>query len=358
MPANLHEKYMRIALSYAERGTGTTFPNPSVGCVIVKDGRIIAAAVTSPSGRPHAEVNALNNASEDVNGATAYVTLEPCSHVGKTGPCANALIEAGIAQVVIACVDPNPLVSGEGILRLRENDIEVITGVLEAQAKKIHKPFFKKITQKRPYVTLKMAQSIDGKIGFKGRKYVLSGNESRDYAHYLRARNEAILVGVETVLNDDPMLNCRLNGLDSVSPIRVILDTNLRIDPNCKIIKTADRYDTIIITASDEVKDLGAAKIIKVGKNRLGKVSLKEALNAMAEYGINSVVVEGGAKVATAFIRNKLLDRLEILTTPKILGGGSVAGLDLKTKNFEKAFKFIKCHKLGVDVLNVYERLA
>jgi diaminohydroxyphosphoribosylaminopyrimidine deaminase/5-amino-6-(5-phosphoribosylamino)uracil reductase len=357
MQQTTHEQYMKIAIAYAKRGSGTTCPNPSVGCVIVKNGRIIAAATTSESGRPHAEVNALNSAIESVTGATAYVTLEPCSHTGKTGPCANALIDAGIKCVVIACVDPNPLVSGEGILRLREHGVEVITGILEHEARQVHAPFFKRIVTGRPLVTIKMAQTIDGKIGIIGRKYVLSGKESHAYAHYLRARNEAILVGVETVLVDNPMLNCRLKGLETASPVRVVLDTNLRITADCKLIKTADKYKTIIITASEEEKQLGEATIIRVGRNKFGRASIKQMLDELGKLGINSLLVEGGAKVATAFIRNRLADRLEIVTTPKILGGNSISGIALKTKNFENSFKFIKCQRLGADVLNIYEKV-
>jgi diaminohydroxyphosphoribosylaminopyrimidine deaminase/5-amino-6-(5-phosphoribosylamino)uracil reductase len=356
---NNHQKYMAIALEYAERGAGANpHPNPSVGCVLVKNGRIISAEHTGSGGRPHAEVLAITNSIESPEGATAYVTLEPCSHFGKSPPCADALINAKIAQVIIACIDANPLVSGGGVAKLKAAGINVQVGILEKEAKKIHAPFFKRITKKQPFITLKMVMSADNKIGFKGEKHPISGQLANNYTQHLRLKNEAILIGVETLLNDNPMLNCRLAGLEGNSPTRIILDSNLRTPQTSQIIQTSEQIETIIFTASTEQKTLGDAKIITVEKSANGKLNLAQILNKLAELGFNSVLVEGGANVAKSFLEGGFVDNIKIIKSEKKLGENAVEGIDLESDFIKNNFTTLQPKQLGVDSLLEFEAIT
>jgi diaminohydroxyphosphoribosylaminopyrimidine deaminase / 5-amino-6-(5-phosphoribosylamino)uracil reductase len=367
--SNTHQKYMLIALEYAERGIGANpRPNPSVGCVIVKNGRIISAEHTASGGRPHAEKLAILNAIESVEGATAYVTLEPCSHFGKSPPCVDSLIEAKIAKVVIGCIDPNPLVRGGGVARLKEAGIEVEVGILEEYANKIHSAFMKRITKNLPFITLKMAVTCDNKIGFArqktvqksgqktGQKFAISGELANNYVQHLRYKNDAILIGVETLLNDDPMLNCRLAGLEQNSPSRIILDTNLRTPESSKIIQTSGDIETIIFCAVVAPKILGNAKIITVEKDKNGNLNLQQVLTKLAEHGFNSVLVEGGKKVAESFLNEGFVDNLQIIKSPKILGKKAIEGVNFEIF-LKDNFKQVIAKNLGEDLLTEFEKI-
>tara|TARA_R110002096_G_scaffold435770_1_gene662573 strand:+ start:47881 stop:49002 length:1122 start_codon:yes stop_codon:yes gene_type:complete len=324
--------YMKMALDLSRRGLGTVHPNPSVGCVIVKDGHIIGRGWTGRGGRPHAEAIALERAI-NAEGATAYVTLEPCAHHGKTPPCAAALVSAGVAEVIIATNDPDPRVSGDGIKILQEAGICVHCGLMKSQADLIHQGFFNRIELNRPLVTVKIASSADGKIAKnKGEKTWVTSPESRMRGHMYRANHDAILVGIGTVLVDDPTLDCRISGLEDRSPIRVVIDTHLRIDPASKLCKSADKIPLWIMTASfDEQK---YAEITKTGARIFcleqdvdGQVDLQQAMTSLAGEGITRLLCEGGGKLNASLIRASLVDRLIWFKSADSIGGNGVNAL-------------------------------
>lgn len=322
-----HERYMRVALSLARRQLGQTHPNPNVGAVIVKDGQIIAHGITASGGRPHAETIAINNAGDKVNGATLYVTLEPCSHHGKTPPCVEAIIASGIRTVIIACTDKNPKVKGNGITALKNTGIEVIENVCEKEALEVNQGFFSVIEKNRPYIALKIATSLDGKITSPHSRW-LTGDPARNYGHLLRAQYDAILTGVGTVLADDPLLTCRLAGLEARSPLRIILDRNKRIPQNAKLLN--DDHESWVM--SEE---------------------LPGVIEEITRRGITSILVESGAKLSTAFLENGLVDKAYWFRAPIIIGE---EGLDV-TGTLAKLAKFkqIEHIKLGNDILDILE---
>ena len=318
---------MRHALMLAGRALGRVAPNPAVGCVIVSsDGRVVGRGMTQDAGRPHAETVALAQAGEAARGATAYVTLEPCAHLGKTSPCADALIAAGIARVVAAAHDPDPRVNGQGFAKLRGAGIEVVTGMMEKEAAALNAGFFFRIRENRPLVTLKLAQSVDHKtIPPKGADRWITGKEAQRFTHLLRAKHDAILVGVNTVIEDDPELTVRLPGLEKYSPLRVVLDRKGRMPKTAKLAKP----DTLVFTDG-----------------------ITTVLATLAGRGVTRLLVEGGATVAHAF--RDVADRLELFTAPRILGseaGGDVSALPL---NFVR----VNERALGLDTLESYVRRA
>ncbi len=242
---HIHQQFMRMAIAMAKRGVGRTGPNPSVGCVIVKDGHVLARSVTADGGRPHAETIALQQAGKLADGADVYVTLEPCSHEGQTPPCVEALIKARVSRVIIASIDPNPQVDGQGAQTLRDAGIEVITGCLASDTGAIYTSFFRKIRGGLPTVTLKMGVTLDGKIASSsGSSQWITNEAARNYAHLLRYRHDAVMVGIETVLHDDPSLTCRLAGLEQYSPIRIVMDSKLRTPESSDIVRTANEVPT------------------------------------------------------------------------------------------------------------------
>jgi diaminohydroxyphosphoribosylaminopyrimidine deaminase/5-amino-6-(5-phosphoribosylamino)uracil reductase len=349
-----YEKYMKIAISMAKRAEGITSDNPNVGAVIVKNGKIISSAHTAQGGRPHAETIAIHNAIESVRGATIYVTLEPCSHQGKTPPCVDAIISSGIKRVVIGSTDINPLVSGEGISKLEKAGIEVVKGVLSNETDKINAAFFKRIKTKKPFITLKIAASLDGKIANKnGKPAAITNKFSRKYAHYLRYRNDGILVGVNTILNDNPLLNCRMEGLEDFSPARFVLDSLLRTPKNSNLIETANKIPTYILSDSLE-KNLGEAKIIKIEKLETG-LNLNQALEEIAKCGVNRLLVEGGGKVARSFLDENLVDRVEWFISPKTLGVSAIPALGTKF-NFHTNFDLTERKYFDEDTLLIFEK--
>ena len=320
------QSHMRAALALARRGLGTTWPNPSVGCVVVRDGRVVGRAVTAPGGRPHAEPSALAMAGWAARGATVYVTLEPCCHWGHTPPCTQALIDAGVARVVIGTRDPDPRVNGDGLTRLRESGIAVTEGVLEEQAREVVAGFAHRVTLKRPLVTLKLAATLDGRIATGGgESQWITGEPARRVGHALRGRHDAVLVGVGTVLADDPDLTCRIPGFRPSPVVRVVVDTHLRTALTTRIVATAAETPTwMLIRAGTDpdrrraVADLGV-KVIEVPGASAG-VDLSRGLAALADAGLTRVLVEGGAKIAAALLRANLVDRLAWFHAPGVMG--------------------------------------
>ncbi len=316
---------MQKALELAKRRKGLTNPNPTVGCLIVKDGKVIADGYHEKAGMPHAEVVALEKAKEGAKGSTVYVTLEPCTHHGRTPPCTDALIRAKVKRVVIATLDPNPLVSGMGVKKLKDAGIEVKTGVLEDEAKELNEDFFTYITKKRPYITLKLAQSIDGRIATKvGNSKWITNEESRAFAHKLRSEANAVLVGINTVLRDDPLLTVRSFPWER-QPIRVVLDPSLRIPLISNLVKDKSAK-TLVITAKDErgkiknLEDEGVEVILL--KSEEGYLKISEVLKELYLREIMHVLVEGGGLTATSFIKEDLYERLFVFVAPIILGDG------------------------------------
>jgi len=329
------QRFMALALAMGRRGQGRTWPNPAVGAVVVRDGVIVGRGWTQAGGRPHAEPEALGRAGEAARGATLYVTLEPCSHVGKSPPCADAIIAAGITRVVSAIEDPNPEVAGQGHARLRAAGISVDIGLGAAEAAHDHAGHFRRIRDKRPHVILKLAVSSDDRIGAAGRKPVaISGEAAKARVHLLRAQCDAILVGIGTVRADDPLLTCRLPGMEARSPARVVLDRALRISGASRLVQSARQTPLWVMTwnlsEAPAAMKLGAcgARIIRVPTTAAPPgLDLLAVLHALAEKGITRLLVEGGARVASSFVAAGLVDEVWLLRGPDPVGANSVAAL-------------------------------
>jgi diaminohydroxyphosphoribosylaminopyrimidine deaminase / 5-amino-6-(5-phosphoribosylamino)uracil reductase len=362
------QRCMRLALALGRRGQGRTRPNPAVGAVVVKDGVIVGRGWTQPGGRPHAEPEALARAGEAARGATLYVTLEPCSHVGKSPPCADAIIAAGIARVVSAIEDPNPEVAGQGHARLRAAGITVDIGLGATEAAHDHAGHFRRIRDKRPHVILKLAVSSDDKIGASGHKPVaISGEAARARVHLLRAQCDAILVGIGTVRADDPLLTCRLPGMEARSPVRVVLDRSLRIPGASRLVHSARETPLWLMTSSlseaPAAMKLGAAgaQVIRVATRATPPgLDLKAVLHALADKGVTRLLVEGGARVASSFVAAGLVDEVWLLRGPDAIGAGGVAALDalpLSAITQSSAFRVRASEILQSDTLTIYERI-
>lgn len=346
-------RHMRHALTLAERALGNVAPNPAVGCVIVRDGVIVGRGWTQRGGRPHAETVALRQAGAAAKGATAYVTLEPCAHLGQTPPCANALIEAGVKRVVAAIEDPDPRVSGRGFAMLREAGVAVETDVLRDDAAASNAGFFSRIVKKRPLVTLKLAVSADGKIArAPGGDQWITGHAARRFGHFLRARHDAILAGIETVLADDPELTCRIPGLEDRSPLRVVLDSALRLPMTSKLVQSARKVPVVVFATRDDGDDLRAAgvEIVRVTPGVQGRPDLHAVLGELSSRGITRLLVEGGTTVEEAFLAQGLADRLEIFRSPVIAGEGGRAAPHFPLENYGLSSR----RMLGSDVLESY----
>jgi diaminohydroxyphosphoribosylaminopyrimidine deaminase / 5-amino-6-(5-phosphoribosylamino)uracil reductase len=361
-------RFMQLALALGRRGQGRTWPNPAVGAVVVKDGVIVGRGWTQPGGRPHAEPEALARAGEAARGATLYVTLEPCSHVGKSPPCADAIIAAGVARVVSAIEDPNPEVAGQGHARLRAAGITVDIGLGATEAAHDHAGHFRRIRDKRPHVILKLAVSSDDKIGASGHKPVaISGEAARARVHLLRAQCDAILVGIGTVRADDPLLTCRLPGMEARSPVRVVLDRSLRIPGASRLVHSARETPLWVMTSSlseaPAAMKLGAAgaQVIRVATRATPPgLDLKAVLHALADKGVTRLLVEGGARVASSFVAAGLVDEVWLLRGPDAIGAGGVAALDalpLSAITQSSAFRVRASEILQSDTLTIYERI-
>jgi diaminohydroxyphosphoribosylaminopyrimidine deaminase/5-amino-6-(5-phosphoribosylamino)uracil reductase len=364
------QRFMQLALTLGRRGQGRTWPNPAVGAVVVKDGVIVGRGWTQPGGRPHAEPEALKRAGEAARGATLYVTLEPCSHFGRSPPCADAIIAAGIARVVSAIEDPNPEVAGQGHARLRAAGIKVDIGLGALEAARDHAGHFRRVRDKRPHVILKLAVSSDGKIGAAGRKPVaITGEAAKARVYLLRAQCDAILVGIGTVLADDPLLTCRLPGMEPRSPVRVVLDRALRIPGTGRLVHSARETPLWVMTSSlaeaPAAMKLGAAgaEVIRVATTAAPPpgLDLLGVLYALSEKGITRLLVEGGARVASSFVAAGFVDEVWLLRGPDAVGADGVAALEalpLSSLTGSPAFKVRASETLQKDTLTIYERVA
>jgi diaminohydroxyphosphoribosylaminopyrimidine deaminase / 5-amino-6-(5-phosphoribosylamino)uracil reductase len=322
---NKDHYYMKMALDLAASAKGRTNPNPIVGAILVKDGVIVGSGLHRKAGEPHAEVHAFRMAGEHAEGATLYVTLEPCSHFGKTPPCANLVKESNVARVVVAMQDPNPQVAGRGIGLLREAGIEVEVGVLEEEARILNERFVHNMVSRTPFVISKVAMTLDGKIAaYNGHSKWITGEESRHNVHLLRNEVDAILVGIGTVLADDPMLTTRL-ATGGKSPIRVVLDSDLKTPLEAKIMDTTEAKTLIVAKegadqAKAKVLEEKGIEIIYVPKTNSG-LDLAELLNKLYEKGVTDLLVEGGSEINGSFLRAGLINKYFIYVAPKILGG-------------------------------------
>lgn len=350
--------YMEIALNLAKTARGKTNPNPLVGAVIVKDGMIVGTGIHRKAGEPHAEVHAFNMAGEHAKGATLYVTLEPCSHYGKTPPCANLVKNSGVSRVLVATLDPNPQVSGRGVQILKDAGIDVEVGLLEEEAKKLNERFFHNMTTNRPFVTLKYAMTLDGKIAtHTGHSKWISGEESRLEVHQLRNEVDGILVGIGTVLKDNPLLTTRLPNQQGKNPVRIILDSHLQIPMDANVLN--EEAKTIIVTTTEanpkKIAELEKRNItfIYCSKNQQG-ICLDEMLGQLYKHQITDLLVEGGGEVNASFVREGLVNKFIIYIAPKILGGrhsiSPIAGEDVDLMELASKVKFDSIERVGEDI--------
>lgn len=356
--------YMRRAIRLAMKGTAKVSPNPRVGCVVVRDGKIVAEGHHACFGGPHAEQAALGGLDERLSrNATLYATLEPCDHTGKTPPCTQAIVRAGIRRVVIGCQDYNPIVNGRGIRRLRGAGIEVRMGVREEECRRLNEAFFKYVRTRKPFVTVKIAQTLDGKIAtLNGDSRWISGEKSRRVVHGLRKEHDAVLVGVRTVIRDDPELSVRSASgkrFDRISPRRIVLDSRLRIPVMARLLHGTDPDRTIVATTG-RASGAKKARLEKLGvrvwtlrHDRFGNVSIPALLREMAENGMTSVLVEGGSSIFTAFLKSGEVDRLIVFTSPSLFGAGmpSLGDLGIRVPSDACRFKTFDWKRVGSDMM-------
>ena len=359
-PASQDEKYMRMALELALKGRGWVSPNPVVGAVIVRDdGTIIGQGYHERYGELHAERNALKNCMEPPAGATMYVTLEPCCHHGRQPPCTDAILEAGIRRVVVGSGDPNPRVAGGGIRILREHGIEVVEGVLKEECDAVNEIFFHYIQTGRPYVVMKYAMTIDGKIAaYTGLSKWVTGEEARAHVQKLRHELSAIMVGVGTVLADDPMLNCRIPGL--TSPVRIICDTHLRTPLDSKVVQTASEIPTIIATCCEDEKAVlqyteKGCRVLNVAKSGDLHLDLQDLVRKIGAEGIDSILLEGGGTLNWSALESGIVNRVMAYVAPKLFGGSSaktpVEGRGIPDPQEAVRLRDISVSRLGEDLL-------
>lgn len=354
------ESYIQLAIEIAKKGKGYVSPNPLVGCVIVKDNRIISAGYHEKFGGAHAEINAINKSKEDLEGSSLYINLEPCSHYGKTPPCVDKIIEKKIKKVVVGTNDLNPLVSGKGIRKLKSAGIDVKVGVLENECIELNKFFFKYITKKIPYVTLKAAQTLDGKIADNaGDSKWISSLESRKYVHSLRSTYDAVLVGTGTVKKDNPELTVRLS--EGRNPKRIIIDTDLKLSRKLKLFSYNKDANLIILTSKKnlnkkrKIQNLLSqnVKVLFIKEDNNGKLNLKSVLKELGKNEIASLLVEGGSELFTSFVKKLLFDNIYLFVSPKLMGKGIPLIGNIGKKNIRSALKLeIKSfEKTGDDLL-------
>ncbi|OPY87613.1 MAG: Riboflavin biosynthesis protein RibD [Smithella sp. PtaU1.Bin162] len=352
------EYYMQAAIILARKGIGYVSPNPLVGALIVKNGRVIGQGYHKRYGENHAEVNAINNAAEDVAGATLYVTLEPCCHQGKTPRCTERIVKSKIRNVVIGSVDSNPLVSCRGIHFLQKRGIKVKTGVLEQECRRLNEVFFHYMETGMPFVTIKYAQTLDGRIAAaSGQSQWISSEASRKFAHKLRAEHDAVLIGTGTAINDNPELTVRL--VRGRNPLRVVVDSGLKTPLKAKILQNLTAVKTLIATVKSpgnpqyKLIEASGAEVITIKKDGQGKVDLKKLFKTLALRGISSVLVEGGAQIITSTLKNNLACRLVTIIAPKIIGKGIEAVEDLQIRDLNHAQKlsFQKIRRCGPDII-------
>lgn len=359
------ERFMSLALALGRRGLGNTWPNPAVGALVVKNGEITGRGWTQPGGRPHAETEALRRAGAAAHGATLYATLEPCSHHGKTPPCADAIIAAGIARVVSAIEDPNPEVAGQGYARLRAAGIAVEDGLKAHEAAHDHDGHIRRVRDHRPHVTLKLAVSADGKVALAGRKPVAITSEAANArVHLMRAMHDAILIGIGTALSDDPLLTCRLPGMEKRSPVRVVLDRDLRLPVNSRLAATARDIPVWMIAAADASSEnetslrQAGIEILRSEAGASG-VDLVSALKLLGGKGITRLLVEGGPRVAASLVKADLVDEAVLLRGPKTIGPSGIDALDgmpLEALTASPRLTLFGQDMLGPDMIHFYGR--
>ena len=355
----MEEVYMNLALELAKKGKGRVNPNPMVGAVIVKNDQIIGKGYHEEYGQSHAEVNALNSTTEDAAGATMYVTLEPCSHFGKTPPCVDKIIESKIVKVVIASLDPNPLVAGAGVKKLIDAGIEVVVGVLDEENKKLNEVFMKYIVSKKPFVVMKSAMSLDGKIATRtGESKWISSEKSRKEVHKLRNELMGILVGVNTIIKDDPELTCRLEN--GKNPIRIIVDSNLRIPLDSKVIKDTHKARTIIVTTEKAdkyiIKDLESKGVeVIIAKLKDKRVDLQDMMVKLGELKIDSILLEGGSTLNFSALKQNVVDKIQVYIAPKLIGGENsktpIGGMGIDSLQDAFKIKDMVLKTIGEDIL-------
>ncbi len=356
------EEIMRRCLRLARRGVGSVSPNPMVGCVIVRDGELIGEGFHEKFGEAHAEVNAINSSSSSVQGADLYVNLEPCSIFGKTPPCVDMLVEKGIRKVFVAMLDPNPEVNGNGVKRLREAGIEVEVGLLGDEAKRLNEAFTKYVTTGLPFVTLKIAQSLDGRIALpNGKSKYISSGESLKRVHSLRAEYDAVLVGAGTVAADNPLLTVRY--AEGRSPVRIVLDGKLSSPVNSRMFHDGDARVIVFHAFKESARsrsklnalDKSGVETRRLRGDRDGTIRMKTLLRAIARLGIASVLVEGGSRVFSEFIKQGAADKLELFTAPVIFGEGKGFAEGIRLESLGKAIKLMNVETVayGPDQLTI-----
>lgn len=358
------ERFMALAFTLGRRGLGNCWPNPAVGAVIVKDGVVVARGWTQAGGRPHAEVEALRRAKKDAEGATIYVTLEPCAHKGKTLPCADAIVKAGIARVVSALEDPNPEVAGQGHARMNAKGVAVEIGLGADQARRAHAGHIMRVTKGRPYVLLKLAISADGKAGLAGRKQAsITGEIARQRVFQLRAQADAILVGIGTVLADNPQLTCRLPGMMARSPVRVVLDAQLRVPLATAVVATVRETPTWVFSSrkasetAEEILQQKGCKVFRVDDEN-GKLDLDGVLKTLADQGVTRLMVEGGPIVAASFVAADFVDEAALVYGETLIGESGIAPLEgMPLDALNGHLHVTGSERLGPDSLEHYERI-
>lgn len=357
---------MQAALGLARRALGDVAPNPAVGCILVRKGRIVGRGWTQSGGRPHAEAEALARASEAASGATAYVSLEPCAHDGKTAPCTKALIAAGIARAVVAVEDPDPRVAGKGIAELGEAGIEVEVGLASQAAMDLNAGFFLRVQKGRPLVTLKTATTLDGRIAtHKGESEWITGEQARQVSHYFRATHDAILVGAGTVSIDNPMLTCRLPGFEDRTPVRIVVDSRLRLPLTSKLVATAGRIPTWVVAREDvdserlrAFEDCGV-EVLGMPPDENGYPDIEEMMQELGRRGLTRVLLEGGGHLAAALFARELIDRIAWFRAPFIMGGDGIpAAAAFGVDRLADMPTFIRqeTRAVGADQLEIYAR--
>jgi diaminohydroxyphosphoribosylaminopyrimidine deaminase/5-amino-6-(5-phosphoribosylamino)uracil reductase len=363
-------RFMTLALTLGRRGLGNTWPNPAVGAVVVRAGEgepvVVGRGWTKPGGRPHAEVEALNRAGAAARGATMYVTLEPCSHHGKTPPCADAILAAGVTRVVSALEDPNARVKGEGHARLRAGGVAVEVGLCAEAAQHDHAGHIRRVRDGRPHVTLKLALSADGKAGLAGRRpAAITGEAAQRRVHAMRALNDAILVGIGTALADDPQLTCRLPGMETRSPVRVVLDSALRLPQQGRLVATIAQAPLWVFTAPtassarERALQERGVEVIRIAEESPGRLHLESVLRALAARGITRVLVEGGPILAAAFVNADRVDEAALFRSPNAIGAGGIdalEGLPLAALTQSPRLRSVAAETVGADALETYER--
>lgn len=358
-------RFMAHALGLARRGLGRVWPNPAVGCVLVAGERVIAEGWTQPGGRPHAEAVALGRAGAAARGATAYVSLEPCSHHGKTPPCADALVAAGVARVVVACGDPDPRVSGRGIARLREAGLAVTEGVMAAEALALNAGFFSRIARGRPWVTLKIATTLDGRIATAaGESQWITGARARAEGHRLRGEADAVLTGAGTLVADDPLLTARLPGYGDRQPVRIVVEGRAPVPETARIWKTSGDSPVWLISSRGDaaresrLADFGV-RVLNVAADPDGRPEIAGFLERLGAEGMTRVLVEAGSRLNAAMLKADCVDAIAWFRAGLVMGGDGLAGvgaLDIRALSAAPRFRIVRRLPLDTDVLEDYQR--